>query len=67
MLLGNKLDIVLQKKNSREITREQAQKFADDNNLLFEEISALNDVKILESFEKLFECFFNPNISKNLY
>jgi hypothetical protein len=42
MLVGNKLDLVDKNATLRKVSREEAMNFAHDNNLLFEEASAVS-------------------------
>jgi Rab family protein len=49
MLVGNKVD----NESSRQITREQGAKFAEEHGLLFEETSAHTAIRVRESFESL--------------
>ncbi len=59
MLVGNKLDLVTGNPKERKVPRELAEKFAKDHNLLFDEASAVSNVKIKESFEQLMEAIYN--------
>ena len=47
VLIGNKIDL----ENERKVTFEEGKKFAEENNFIFQEISAKNG----DNFEKLFE------------
>eukprot|EP00833_Pecoramyces_ruminatium_P005805 jgi/Orpsp1_1/1179837/evm.model.c7180000070998.1 len=51
MLIGNKVDQV----NEREVSYEKAKKFADDENILFEEISALGAINVENAFHIVLE------------
>ena len=51
-LLGNKVDVLFSDPGKREVQREQAVKFAEQNGLIFtEESSALADINIKELIE----------------
>ena len=58
MLLGNKLDIIETEPQRRKIPREEASYFAQNNNLLFKEVSALNTSQIEDAFERLIETIY---------
>ena len=58
MIVGNKLDIVTKNPSKREVTRERAESFAKNNGFLFDEVSALSNIKIKESFEYLLETIY---------
>ena len=47
LLIGNKTDLL----DQREISTEEAQTFASENNLLFKETSALKGENVTEAFE----------------
>jgi len=53
MLAGNKRDLVNKDPSKREVSIEEAQMLAEENNLLFTESSALSNFKVDELFEKL--------------
>ena len=53
LLAGNKLDIVRQNPNARQVSREEAEKYAKSNGMLFKETSAFADENITESFQEL--------------
>ena len=59
MLVGNKLDLVTGNPKERKVPRDMAEKFAKENNLLFDEASAVSNVKVKESFEQLMEAIYN--------
>ena len=52
-LVGNKLDLVENYSEKREISFEEAKSFAEENRLMFYESSALVNVKVDEAFEDL--------------
>ena len=54
-LVGNKIDIVKQDPSLRQVTTEEAQKFASQNNMLFEESSAVEDINVKHIFENLLQ------------
>jgi GTPase SAR1 family protein len=59
MLVGNKLDIVQENNERREVPLEAAQQFAKEENLMFVETSATNCFNVREAFEKLLQEIFN--------
>ena len=69
MLVGNKTDL----KTNREVATEEAKKFAQKNDLLYIETSALDGENIKEAFQQtitgksLFSSFFFPIIISKSY
>ena len=59
VLVGNKVDIVESDPNERKVTKEEGQKFADDNNLLFFESSAIADINVRRVFTDLLEKIYD--------
>jgi small GTP-binding protein len=59
MLVGNKLDLVSGNPKERKVPREVAEKFATEQKMLFDETSAVSNVKVKESFEVLMEAIYN--------
>ena len=59
MLIGNKLDLVTGNPSERKVRTSQAQAFAKENNMLFDETSAVSNVKVKEAFETLMEEIYN--------
>lgn len=61
LLAGNKTDLVKKNPNERQVSREEAEKFAKANGMLFNETSAFDDLNITESFQDLLQgtFFFN--------
>ena len=57
-LIGNKLDLVERNEKKREVTTEEAQSYAEDNNMLFYETSAYNGNNINEIFEELMQTIY---------
>lgn len=55
ILVGNKLDVVEKNQKRREVTYEEAKKFADENDLLFKETSALTNYNVVETFHEMIE------------
>lgn len=55
MLVGNKVDLLQKNPEQRKVSKIEAENFAKQNGLLFEESSALYDVNINDVFEKLLE------------
>ena len=54
-LIGNKLDLVEKNGKKREVSKEEAQSYAEDNHMLFYETSALNGNNISDIFEELMQ------------
>jgi GTPase SAR1 family protein len=59
MLVGNKLDLVERNESTRRVSREHAQRFAEENGLLFQETSAVTTANVKEAFEVLLQTIFN--------
>ena len=57
-LVGNKLDLVEKNEKRREVTKKEAQKFADDMHMLFFETSAYNGTNISDVFEELLQTIY---------
>ena len=53
LLAGNKLDLVHRSAEARQVSREEAEKFAKSNGMLFKETSAYENENIGESFQEL--------------
>ena len=58
-LIGNKIDLLENHENSREVSTEEAKKYAKDNGLRFYETSALTSVRINDCFEDLLQEIYN--------
>ena len=58
-LVGNKIDLLENNENNREVSIEEAQKYAKENGLRFYEASALTSVRINDCFEDLLQEFYN--------
>ena len=58
-LIGNKVDLLDINENNREVTIEEAQKYAKENGLRFYETSALTSVRINDCFEDLLQEIYN--------
>ena len=58
LLVGNKVDLVDNSANKREVFTEEARNFADENKLIFYETSALGNIKVNEAFD----CLINGNM-----
>lgn len=54
MLVGNKMDLC-KDNDLRRVSREEGMKLAHDNNLLFEETSAITSINVVNAFERLLE------------
>ena len=57
ILIGNKSDLI----KERKISKEQGENFAKKNNIIFLEASAKNDFNVEKSFLKLGEIICNKN------
>ena len=58
-LVGNKVDLVDISEKNREVSIEEAQKYAKENGLKFYEASALTNVRINDCFEDLLQEIYN--------
>ena len=58
-LIGNKVDLLDNNENLREVTQEEALKYAKENGLRFYETSALTSVRINDCFEDLLQEIYN--------
>lgn len=58
MLLGNKLDLVETDSSRRKVSKEEAAQYANNNGLLFKEVTSLNTPLIEEAFERLIETIY---------
>ena len=57
-LIGNKLDLVQRNERKREVSKEEAQSYAEDNHMLFYETSAYNGNNINDIFEDLMQTIY---------
>ena len=57
-LVGNKLDLVERNGSNREVLKEEAQAYAEDNHMLFYETSAYNGTNINDIFEDLMQTIY---------
>ena len=57
-LIGNKLDLVQRNERKREVSKEEAQSYAEDNHMLFYETSAYNGSNINDIFEELMQTIY---------
>ena len=57
-LVGNKLDLVERNGSNREVLKEEAQAYAEDNHMLFYETSAYNGTNINDIFEELMQTIY---------
>ena len=58
-LIGNKVDLLENHESNREVSTEEARKYAKENGLRFYETSALTSVKINDCFEDLLQEIYN--------
>lgn len=59
MLVGNKIDMCERNPNSRRVSTQQGKQFAENNEMLFQETSAVTVVGVKEAFEDLLQEIFN--------
>ena len=57
-LIGNKLDLIQKNERKRDVTKEEAQEYANENNMLFYETSAYNGDNISDIFEELLQTIY---------
>ena len=57
-LIGNKLDLIERNERKREVSKEEAQSYAEDNHMLFYETSAYNGSNINDIFEELMQTIY---------
>lgn len=62
-MVGNKLDLVQNHPNKREVTMEEAKIFSEENNILFKEASALGNLNVSAVFEELLESIYSKLIT----
>ena len=55
MLVGNKLDVIENNPELRKVSKDEAQRFADLNNQLYKETSAITDAFVGETFITLLQ------------
>ncbi len=66
MLVGNKLDACETNPNERKVSRERANEFAAQHNLMFNEASAFTDVNVRDCFEHLVQEIYNVKSREDL-
>lgn len=59
MLVGNKVDLCNNKPEVRKVSTSEGEAFAKQNNLLFEETSAVTVIRVREAFENLLQAIYN--------
>ena len=57
-LIGNKLDLIERNERKREVSKEEAQSYAEDTHMLFYETSAYNGNNINDIFEELMQTIY---------
>ncbi len=55
MLVGNKIDACEEDRAARQVSREEAEKYAARSQMLFEEVSAVKDTNVRAAFESLLQ------------
>ena len=55
MLVGNKIDLVHEEESTRKVSINEAEKFAQENSLYFQESSAISCINVKEVFEILLQ------------
>ncbi len=55
MLVGNKIDICKDDSSIRMVSTDEGKRLARENNLLFEETSAITSTNVVSAFERLLE------------
>jgi len=66
MLVGNKLDVCEKNPAERKVSSERAMEFAQTNNLLFMETSAVQDINVRDIFELLVQEIYNVKSREDL-
>lgn len=64
MLVGNKIDLALKNPELRQVSNEQAKKFAQVEGLMFVETSAITSTGVREAFENLLEEIYSNSVKK---
>lgn len=64
LLIGNKMDLITDRGLNRAVPMEEAMKYANENNMLYIETSALTYKNVDEAFNKLFQRKLIRHISK---
>mmetsp|Transcript_26127 Transcript_26127/g.46477 ORF Transcript_26127/g.46477 Transcript_26127/m.46477 type:complete len:214 (+) Transcript_26127:1519-2160(+) len=59
ILVGNKVDLTDRNEAARQVPIEIAKRFAEQNNLFFEETSAITTVGVKDAFERLLQEIYN--------
>jgi Rab family protein len=59
MLVGNKLDICEKQPLERKVSHQRALEFAQENQILFMETSAVTDINVRDCFELLVQEIYN--------
>ncbi|CAG9318456.1 unnamed protein product [Blepharisma stoltei] len=64
MLVGNKIDLAAKNPEARQVSTDQAKKFAQAEGLMFIETSAVTSTMIKEAFETLLEEIYSNSMKK---
>lgn len=67
LLVGNKVDLITDKGLNRSVPMEEAMKYANENNMLYIETSALTHKNIDEAFNRLFQSWLTRYIQTQDY
>jgi GTPase SAR1 family protein len=65
VLVGNKADLVERSPGLRKVSIEQAQKLAQEHDMIFEETSALTSLNVTDAFERLLQGIYKEDICNN--
>ena len=63
-LVGNKVDIAKEDPSKRQVSTEEAMQFAQKNDMLFEESSAVEDINVKKIFENLLQKVYDVKSSE---
>ena len=61
LLIGNQIDRCVNNEGMREVEISEGKEFAEKNNLMFIETSAVLDINVIEAFQMLIEKIYDKN------